>query len=198
MIKRIQAKNYRCLRYIDQSVHDFHILVGPNASGKSTFVDVVAFLSDLLSEGLESAIRNRSVDFRDLLFSQQGDRFELAVEWAIPEKRITQLPDNKYDTIRYEVSIGIASSENEVYILDEQVILLTAVPRPPRQRDLVPLLAPAPVTILSGTVMSTGERVVRRVCRGNDNFSSEVSAQRGKGGWSPSYRLGPTASALGT
>ena len=92
MIKRIQALNYRCLRYIDQPIQNFHILVGPNASGKTTFLDVVAFLGDLLAEGLEEAIRKRTTDFADLLFNRQGERFELAVEWSIPKARRKQAP----------------------------------------------------------------------------------------------------------
>ena len=40
MIRRIQALNFRCLRYVDVELDRFHILVGPNASGKSTLFDV--------------------------------------------------------------------------------------------------------------------------------------------------------------
>jgi predicted ATPase len=116
MIRKIQARNYRCLRYIDQSIRNFQILVGPNASGKTTFLDVVAFLGDMLSDGLEEALRKRSADFRDLLFGQQGNGFELAVEWAIPEKKRRLLPKNEYDTVRYEISIGQADAENDIHI----------------------------------------------------------------------------------
>jgi predicted ATPase len=48
VIVRIQALRYRGLRYVDQPVDRFRLLVGPNASGKSTFVDVVGFLGDLV------------------------------------------------------------------------------------------------------------------------------------------------------
>ncbi|NLA75367.1 MAG: AAA family ATPase, partial [Deltaproteobacteria bacterium] len=51
MITRIQAKNYRCLRYIDQKLEPFQLLVGANATGKTTFLDVVNFLSELISSG---------------------------------------------------------------------------------------------------------------------------------------------------
>ena len=37
MIRRIEALNYRCLRYVNQPLQDFHVLVGPNASGKEHF-----------------------------------------------------------------------------------------------------------------------------------------------------------------
>ncbi len=197
MISRIQALNYRCLSYIDQKIQNFHILVGPNASGKTTFLDVVAFLGDLLSDGLESAIAKRSTDFHDLLFCRHGDRFEFAVEWSIPEGRRKQLPSSEYDTVRYEISIGMANAENDIHIFDEQVILMTGAEPKPRQVSLFPLKSDPPQTILSGKLVSPGKRVVRKVYDGNDNFYSEVSTKRGKGGWAPSFRLGPKKSALG-
>ena len=48
MIKRIEALNYRALKHISQTLKPFQILVGPNASGKSTFLDVVALLRRLV------------------------------------------------------------------------------------------------------------------------------------------------------
>lgn len=39
MITLIEALNYRCLRYISRPLESFHVLVGPNASGKTTFLD---------------------------------------------------------------------------------------------------------------------------------------------------------------
>ena len=42
MIRRIQALDYRCLRHADVRLDDFHVLVEPNASGKSTLLDVIA------------------------------------------------------------------------------------------------------------------------------------------------------------
>lgn len=41
MICLIEALNCRCLRYMHQPLDDFQVLVGSNASGKSTFLDVL-------------------------------------------------------------------------------------------------------------------------------------------------------------
>ena len=70
MIRRIQALNYRCLRYVDIVLDRFHVLVGPNASGKSTLLDVVAFLGDMVSEGLEEAVEKRTRNFQDLVWKR--------------------------------------------------------------------------------------------------------------------------------
>ena len=87
MIRRIQALNYRCLRHVDVSLDRFHVLVGPNASGKSTLFDVVAFLGDMIRDGLRAAIDNRTRNFQDLAWGRPGvdPGFEPAVELTIPE-----------------------------------------------------------------------------------------------------------------
>ncbi len=41
MITRIEALNFRCLRYVSQRLGRFHVLVGPNASGKEGATDIV-------------------------------------------------------------------------------------------------------------------------------------------------------------
>jgi predicted ATPase len=80
MISRVQALNYRCLRFIDRPMGSFHVLVGPNASGKSTFLDVIAFLGQLVSNGLDRALGERSRNFEDLVWQRKGDRIEMAIE----------------------------------------------------------------------------------------------------------------------
>ena len=97
MIRRIQALNYRCLRYVDITLDRFHVLVGPNASGKSTLLDVVAFLGDMVSEGLEEAVEKRTRNFQDLVWKRPAKDigFELAVEFAVPDTLKKQLPQEK-------------------------------------------------------------------------------------------------------
>ena len=79
MITLIEALNYRCLKYVQRRLNPFHALVGPNASGKTTFLDVIGFLRDLVSEGLDFALPERTPNPQELLFRRQGDRFELAI-----------------------------------------------------------------------------------------------------------------------
>ena len=83
MIRLIEALNFRCLHYIRQPLEPFQVLVGPNASGKTTFLDVVAFLGRLVSDGPEAAIEERSYNFQDLVWGRNGNGFELAVEAEI-------------------------------------------------------------------------------------------------------------------
>ncbi len=122
MIRLIEALNYRCLRHVRQEMGPFHVLVGPNASGKSTFLDVVAFLGQLVSEGPEAAIRSRSPNPRDLVWNHEGDRFELAIELEIPEEFRKQLK-KPFDTVRYEIAIDRNLKKEEIGLFGEAVLL---------------------------------------------------------------------------
>jgi len=93
MIRLIEALNYRCLRYIRQPLERFHVLIGPNASGKTTFLDVVSFLGRLVSDGLDAALEERTSNFQDLVWHRQEGPLELAIEAAIPEPIRDRLPN---------------------------------------------------------------------------------------------------------
>ncbi len=80
MITRIEALNYRCLRYVRQDLGPFHVLVGPNASGKTTFLDVVAFLGRLVTDGPEAAVVERSENFEG---SSSGAAGVTASDWPL-------------------------------------------------------------------------------------------------------------------
>ena len=198
MITLIEALNFRCLRYVRQPLGPFHVLVGPNASGKTTFLDVIAFLGKLVSEGLDTAVQERSDNFQDLVWKRTGDTFELAIEARIPEEKRQLLAEHEHDTIRYEIALGINKTTKEIEIREEQVVLLKEKREFGSQRIQFPLFPQAPSTIITA---KTGRRyqnklIVRKVPGKNDNFYSEPYQESGKG-WAPSFRLGPRKSALG-
>lgn len=197
MITLIEAKNFRCLRYVCQPLGDFHVLVGPNASGKTTFLDVVAFLGRLVSEGLDAAVLERTQNFQDLLWGRTGQTFELAIEARIPEERRALLANREFDVIRYEVSIGLTEETAEMAILAEKALLKaeTRVSLPPQQ-NLFPMPPEPPTTLITGKNARGTRTVLNKVPGGNDNFYSEAYHERGKG-WAPSFKLGPRKSALG-
>jgi predicted ATPase len=197
MIRLIEALNFRCLRYVRQPLGPFHVLVGPNASGKTTFLDVVGFLGRLVSDGLDAAIGERTQNFQDLLWVRQGDRFELAVEAEIPPDRKLQL-SKPFEIVRYEIRIGIDEQTQEAGILEEKAWLTSERKHAFRQKHLpFPDEPVPPRTILHGKAMGGWQSVLSKAHGGNDNFYVEVrEARRGKG-WFPSIKLGPRKSALG-
>ena len=56
---RVRLENWRNFGRVDVELADRVFLVGPNASGKSNFLDAFRFLHDIASSGLQSAVRSR-------------------------------------------------------------------------------------------------------------------------------------------
>lgn len=132
MILQLEAYNYRCLRAVRQPLGRFHVLIGRNASGKSTFLDVLGFLQDALLGGLDLAIYGADIeidwfvprtqkDFRDLLHKEQGQSFTVGIVAKIPE-RLREWARG-YDRCRYQVRVGY--DEREVLmVLEERLWLI--------------------------------------------------------------------------
>jgi predicted ATPase len=199
MITLIEASNYRCLKYVNVGLEPFQVLVGPNASGKTTFLDVVAFLGQLVSEGLDYALRERTLDFRDLTWGREGKKFELAIEALIPETVHQQFPANGYKTIRYEIAIGMDNDSAIPIILAERVALQGGEKKNPtkesQQRSFFPEQREGAETISSKGQRGT-KSVVNRSAEGKVNFKTEFSEKSGSG-WINSFKLGARKSALG-
>ena len=199
MIVEIEALSYRCLRYVRQPMAPFQVLIGPNASGKSTFLDVIAFLADVVraKEGVASAVADRAPDVRDLAWMRQSNSFELAVEAAVPE-HLQNRRNGFYSRVRYEVRVGLHADSQEINLLSETLWLRpdpadngeraeaqrTLFPMPPSPRDTI--------GVPSGKKAPAGwRRVLNKVPEsGNDYFRSESSD------WNNLFRLGPRRSAL--
>lgn len=196
MITLIEALNYRCLRYISRPLKPFHVLVGPNASGKTTFLDVVAFLQDLVSDGLDAALENRTNNPQELLFRREGDRFELAIETRIPDELRQRTARPELGTARYEAAIGYDETERQFEFKAEKLLLKETEEPDSELRPLFPMRFIDPDTLVTPRGRRGSKVVINKVPGGNDNYYSEAYDRPGKG-WAPSFRLGPQRSALG-
>ncbi len=130
MIRLIETKNFRSLKYISQPLSDFHVLVGANASGKTTFLDVISFIADLVSNGVDYAIAQRTQNYLDLTFGGKGRDIEMAIEMEIPEAQRILLPEGKFDRIRYELRLGLTEDTSEHAIKEERVLLINSMLNP--------------------------------------------------------------------
>jgi len=198
MISLIEALNFRCLRYIEAPLKPFHVMVGPNASGKTTFFDVVGFLQCLVSEGLDRAVFERTTNFSDLVWRRADNGFELAIEAVIPEDRREGLENPNYDTVRYEVGIRLDDRTQEIEIVAEQGILKVTEPQSTRQTTLFPMPDVPPPTIVTTSGRQNTRRLFNKTPGGNDYYYAEAHSKDSKGGrWRPAFKLGPRKSTLG-
>lgn len=189
MFDRIDVWHYKCVKQASVRLEPFNILIGPNASGKSTFLDTLGFVRDALETDIEEAIRRRANSLQELVW-QQADAargFEMAVEVNIPTALRTA---NGYDRVRYEVGVGL--EQGSIVVTGENLWLMdSAQNRPPADPapTLFPLEPDDRETVVRPARSHTpaGRRlVVRKIAdSGNDYFRSERTD------WNISFRLAP-------
>jgi predicted ATPase len=116
MISLIEAKNFRSIKYISRPLSRFHVLIGGNATGKTTFFDIVGFISDIINaRDIDEAIDKRLGgfgNFEDLTHKGEGGDIEFAIELVIPKEIRAQLGNSKGEFIRYNIIFG---KHNELF-----------------------------------------------------------------------------------
>lgn len=193
MVTLIEALNFRCLHYLKQNLLPFQAMVGPNATGKTTFLDVIGFLSDLVNNGLDKAIEFRTSTPKDLIWKQEANCFELAIEAEISNELKEKIAHTQFDRIRYEIQVGMDVEEQGVGLNMERVILKKHSIDENMQRSLFPEIHDIPSTIMSRKRISRREQfiVVKKEAGQNDSYNPETLI-----GYKPSYRTNPRRSAL--
>ncbi len=105
IITHVKLKNWRNFREVDVEIGDRVFLVGPNASGKSNFLDVFRFLRDIAKPGgggLQKAINDRG-GISKIRCLAARIRPEIVIEIQLSESR-NKLPSWTY-------SIGIKQQQ---------------------------------------------------------------------------------------
>ena len=112
-ITHLRLENWRNFRSVDVSLQDRSFLVGPNASGKSNFLDALRFLRDLatVGGGFEKAVTQRDgVSRLRCLFARRQSDIAFDVV----------LSDESVETWRYRLSFT-QDKQRRPIITDEQV-----------------------------------------------------------------------------
>lgn len=193
MFTRIQTRSFRCLKSVDQTLGPFRALVGPNASGKTTFLDVIGFLGDLVRNrgDVIETVRMRSSSFEKLLWMGQGHAFQLAVEAAIPEavRNLMVSDKQRFTHVRYEVEVGL--KDNEIGLDYETLWLkVSGAEKVSVQCDLFPAPQSQSPSLISRPQKGQKSALSKKP-GGNDNYYPE-----GRGSYTPSFKLGRGKSAL--
>lgn len=173
-------------------------MVGANASGKSTVVDGLSFLGDLIRLGVQEAVERRTSNFQDLVWDRPDEAlaFQLAVELDVPEDQRRALPPERgFGRFRYEVEIR-QEADAPPQIASERGLLMPDVSAPNPYRSLFPDPPPPPETILVGARRRGNRSILSKTADGRATFSIETSHRAGQG-WVTNFALGPSRSALG-
>ena len=199
MISRIQVLHYRALKYIDVKLSNFLILVGPNASGKSTFLDVLNLIKDVLNNSPHVAVEKRASRFDELLWKQQGNKFEIAIDIEIPQDIQANLKDKDFSLVRYEISLQ-SDSQKGVVIGGENLWLTKGISAnlpdySNQQKDqmaLFPREPQEPVSVFSPRRRTPAgwRKIISKSAQGNDYFRSETTD------WNIIYKFGPAKASL--
>lgn len=183
VIRLIQAKNFRMLRANSIALQPFQVLVGQNATGKSTLLGALQFIGDILLGGVRFAVERVAPSFYDLCF-HRTEPVALAIELAIP------LSGQEARRLRYEIEVGIAG-EQGLRILRENLLILPASGNP---RDLQPSLFGEEdlFVLIHETTPRNWRKVVSKAKEGKDYFRDEHTE------WNNVFRFGLDRSALGS
>jgi predicted ATPase len=98
----VRVRNYGCLFDTSAPLGRFAIVLGANGCGKTTFFDVMGFLSDSLQTDVQTALLARGGSLEEILWFGQGTSFGFALEFDLPDDKRS----NGHTHAHYEVSIG--------------------------------------------------------------------------------------------
>ena len=190
MIVLLEARNFRMLRISSVALHPFQVLVGQNATGKSTFLGALQLIADALRGGAKFAVASIAPTFYDLCF-RPDKPISLAVEIAVPEEAARRY-------LRYEIEIGI-DVKSGLRVLHENLFILPSPSQPSRFSDGVGLpflelleAVAAAHPIVHESAPRTWRKVVSKTKEGRDYFRDEKTA------WNSVFRFGPDKAALGS
>jgi energy-coupling factor transporter ATP-binding protein EcfA2 len=201
MIRHVHALGFRSLEHVERPLARFQILVGPNASGKSTFLGALDLLGRLVDtpRDIASPLRDFAPDFRDLTFMRRGQGFELVIEAPIPD-RMRALKDNGErngpEAVRYEIALAEETPAGSVEVTSESLWLRGAEGIGGREAIAQRTLFPEPpsppdhIVLAAGRHAPRGWRKVISKTASNDYFKSETT------NWSAPFNFGRNRLAL--
>ncbi len=132
MFTRVEVRNFRSLRDVSVPLSNFHVLVGANGSGKTTFLDVFAFMGDLLNKGIYEAVQLRVNNFNELTFGGLGSEIEFAFEAMIPNGISMNPKLRAFDAVRYELKIWAENGSSKTNTI-ENCFLFKSTDRPKKE-----------------------------------------------------------------
>jgi predicted ATPase len=153
MLERLRVKNFKLLRDVDVTFQGDipTVLIGPNASGKSTVIEVLDFLARCATDGLEAALVAHG-GMSSVRTAGTTDPIEIVTDWSFGIRA-----SNKVWALHWEISLQ-AGAGGQVFIRSEslrdgeRVLLSTSEDG---SRELVDELYPdvPPTPIMNGRAL---------------------------------------------
>jgi predicted ATPase len=181
MIQRLQAKNFRMLRSNSVALQPYQVLVGQNATGKSTLLGALQLIGDILQGGLNFAVERIAPSLYDLCFDP-GQPIALAVELSVPG------PGGGDRLLRYEIEIGIEGAVG-LRVFQENLFILPEKANGDQERSL---FGDELFPLIHHTVPRQWRKVVSKTKEGRDYFRDEKTE------WNNVFRFGLDKAALGS
>ena len=118
MIVGLTIRNFKGIREIvDLPLSRFHVLVGPNGVGKSTFLDAIDFVRDCLARSPAAAVESRHIaDFNDLTWLRQGGSIEIEL-WLDLSEVLPASSENLYHyrlAVRQDTKMGVCVEDEQL------------------------------------------------------------------------------------
>lgn len=160
MIVGIGIRNFKGIQEIcNLPLSRFHVLVGPNGVGKSTFLDAIDFVRDCLTQSPTAAVESRhSADFNDLTWLRRGGAIEIEL-WMDMANHVATLSEVFLQyrlAIRQDAKLGICVEEE----------LLRQYPKSRLLRDTSFMFSPR----------TKPKRLLGKTSKGTDFYSRETGS----------------------
>jgi len=149
-LARVEVERYGLLRSVKVDLDESAVLIGPNASGKSTLFDALSFVGDALRDGVPEAIAARGDRIEDLLWFGEGGFFAIAVELLLPPSL-----RGEFARVRYEMEVGHLEDEPDTVGVRRESLFL--VPPGERAPSIIQQTVPRKWRKVLGLTGQTGQ-----------------------------------------